>query len=392
MEKISDNLFYCRIWEKDIYLLGTAHVLDKSADEVERYIEELNPDTICVELCEARYNSLKDENRWKNLDIVRVIKEGKGFLLLSNMILSSFQRRVGKDFNTKPGEEMLRAVKIAEEKGKRIGLVDRDVNVTLKRAWNLSKFSDKMKIIEVLFESIFSNEKIEKEEIENLMANGDLISSMMDELATKLPKVKEVLIDERDYYIAKKIAESSGDRVLAVVGKGHINGIIKFLEEGLFERELKEIEEIPPEGKSKKIFPYIFGGTVILLFLLGFLKGARVGMDMLFAWVIASGICTSLFALLVRAHPVTIILSWLAAPIKILMPPVNAGILLAPIEAVLRKPRVIDFENLNNDIMSFKGFFKNRVTKILIVFVAVTVGAIIGHTIAIVWMTKILAS
>ncbi len=386
------NIVHLSIDGKEIYLLGTAHVLEKSKEEVEKYINELDPDTVCVELCEARYNSLKDENRWQNLDIVKVIKEGKAFLLLANMILSSFQKRIGKNLKTKPGLEMMEAIKIAEEKSKKIVLVDRDVNLTLKRAWMLSSFSDKMKILEVLLESIFSNEKIEKEEIENLLENGDLISSMMEELSNKLPKVKEVLIDERDYYIANKIFNAEGEKIFAVVGKGHINGIVKFLENKNFENTVEKLEEIPEKTKLSKLTPYIFGLIIILLFVLGFMKGTKVGVDMLFAWVVASGITTSLAALFVMAHPITILLSWLAAPIKLILPPVSAGIFLAPIEAILRKPRVVDFENLNEDISSFKGFMKNRVTKILLVFAAVTIGAIVGHTIAIVWMTKILAS
>lgn len=386
------NIVHLSINGKEIYLLGTAHVLEKSKEEVEKYINELNPDTVCVELCEARYNSLKDENRWQNLDIVKVIKEGKAFLLLANMILSSFQKRIGKNLKTKPGLEMMEAIKIAEEKSNRIVLVDRDVNLTLKRAWMFSGFSDKMKILEVLLESIFSNEKIEKEEIENLLENGDLISSMMGELSNKLPKVKEVLIDERDYYIANKIFNAEGKKVFAVVGKGHINGIVNFLENKNFENTVEKLEEIPEKTKLSKLTPYIFGLVIVVLFVLGFMKGTKVGIDMLFAWVMASGITTSLAALCVMAHPVTILLSWLAAPIKLILPPVSAGIFLAPIEAILRKPRVVDFENLNEDISSFKGFMKNRVTKILLVFAAVTVGAIVGHTIAIVWMTKILAS
>lgn len=386
------NIVHLSIDDKEIYLLGTAHILEKSKEEVEKYINELDPDTVCVELCEARYNSLKDENRWQNLDIVKVIKEGKAFLLLANMILSSFQKRIGKNLKTKPGLEMMEAIKLAEEKSKRIVLVDRDVNLTLKRAWMLSSFSDKMKILEVLLESIFSNEKIEKEEIENLLENGDLISSMMEELSTKLPKVKEVLIDERDYYIANKIFNAEGEKILAVVGKGHINGIVRFLEKKNFENTVEKLEEIPEKTKLSKLMPYIFGLIIIVLFVLGFMKGTKVGMDMLFAWIVASGITTSLAALCVMAHPLTILLSWLAAPIKLILPPVSAGIFLAPIEAILRKPRVVDFENLNEDISSFKGFMKNRVTKILLVFAAVTIGAIVGHTIAIVWMTKILAS
>ncbi|MGC8769986.1 MAG: TraB/GumN family protein [Brevinematia bacterium] len=386
------NIVHLSIDGKEIYLLGTAHVLEKSKEEVEKYINELDPDTVCVELCEARYNSLKDENRWQNLDIIKVIKEGKAFLLLANMILSSFQKRIGKNLKTKPGLEMMEAIKIAEEKSKRIVLVDRDVNLTLKRAWMLSSFSDKMKILEVLLESIFSNEKIEKEEIENLLENGDLISSMMEELSNKLPKVKEVLIDERDYYIANKIFNAEGEKIFAVVGKGHINGVVNFLENKNFENTIEKLEEIPEKTKLSKLTPYIFGLIIIALFVLGFMKGTKVGVDMLFAWVVASGITTSLAALCVMAHPITILLSWLAAPIKLILPPVSAGIFLAPIEAILRKPRVVDFENLNEDISSFKGFMKNRVTKILLVFAAVTIGAIVGHTIAIVWMTKILAS
>ncbi len=388
---MEENLFHLTIENKEIYLLGTAHVLDKSKEEVEKYIVEIDPDTVCIELCEARYNSLKDENRWKDLDIVKVIKEGKAFLLLANMILSSFQKRIGKNLQAKPGLEMIEAVKLATEKDKNIVLVDRDVNITLKRAWTLSNFSEKMKIIEVLLESIFSNEKIEKDEIESLMKDGDMITEMMNELSNKLPKVKEVLIDERDYYIANKIYNSEGKKILAVVGKGHINGIVKYLEEKRFEKSTKELETIPKSSKLK-IGPYIFGLLLIAIFVLGFMKGTKVGVDMLYAWIIASGITTSIAALLVMAHPITIILSWLAAPIKLILPPVSAGIFLAPIEAILRKPRVIDFENLSEDITTFKGFIKNRVTRILLLFASVTMGAIIGHTIAIIWMTKILAS
>ncbi len=388
---MEENLFHLTIENKEIYLLGTAHVLDKSKEEVEKYIVEIDPDTVCIELCEARYNSLKDENRWKDLDIVKVIKEGKAFLLLANMILSSFQKRIGKNLQAKPGLEMIEAVKLATEKDKNIVLVDRDVNITLKRAWTLSNFSEKMKIIEVLLESIFSNEKIEKDEIESLMKDGDMITEMMNELSNKLPKVKEVLIDERDYYIANKIYNSEGKKILAVVGKGHINGIVKYLEEKRFEKSTEELETIPKSSKLK-IGPYIFGLLLIAIFVLGFMKGTKVGVDMLYAWIIASGITTSIAALLVMAHPITIILSWLAAPIKLILPPVSAGIFLAPIEAILRKPRVIDFENLSEDITTFKGFIKNRVTRILLLFASVTMGAIIGHTIAIIWMTKILAS
>lgn len=391
METFGNNLVYKKLGEKEIYLLGTAHVLDKSIEEVEKSIEEIDPDTVCVELCESRYESLINENRWKNLDIIKVIKEGKGFLLLSNIILSSFQRKIGKNLNSSPGKEMLAAIQIAKEKGKNVELIDRDVNVTLKRAWKLSSFKDKMKIVETLLESIFSNEKIEKADVENLLSSKDMMDNLIKELGDTLPKVKEVLIDERDFYIAEKIKNSNGKKIVAVVGKGHLEGILNFLEHNS-EKTIEDVTYVPENEHTKKLTPYIFGFLIIILFVIGFMKGKKVGMEMLWAWIIASGITTSLSLTSVLAHPITIILSWFAAPIKILLPPVSAGIFLAPIEAFLRKPRVMDFENLNEDITTFKGFLKNRVTKILLVFAAATIGAIIGHTIAIIWMTKILAS
>ena len=137
---------------KEIYILGTAHVLQDSKLEVEQLIAEVDPDAVCVELCESRYNSLKDKNRWKNLDIIKVIREGKGFLLFANMILTSFQKRIGTDLESAPGDEMIAAFEIAEQKGKKVVLADRDINVTLRRAWRLSSFSDKMKIVDALFE------------------------------------------------------------------------------------------------------------------------------------------------------------------------------------------------------------------------------------------------
>ncbi len=394
MENMPQNLSpNCIKIEKDgrsIYILGTAHVLADSKKEVEELIDGIDPDTVCVELCDSRYQSLKDKNRWKNLDIVKVIRQGKGFLLLANMILSSFQKRIGLNLESAPGEEMIAAFQLAEAKNKKVVLADRDINVTLRRAWQLSSFSDKIKIIEVLIEALFSKEEFKKENVAELMDKKDIMNEMMTAFAEKMPRAKEVLIDERDRYLANRIEGAAGKKIVAVVGKGHLDGIRNLIENG-FQYD-PVIEKVPPAGIGGKLIPWLVGLVILALIIAGFMKGGNVGVSMLWAWILCSGICTSIAALAVMAHPVTIISSWLAAPVKLIAPPIGAGLLLAPLEAVLRKPQVKDFENLSSDIQTVKGFFKNRVTKILVVFASVSIGAIVGHTVAIVWIAKILAA
>jgi pheromone shutdown-related protein TraB len=390
MVNLSPNCIRLHVGEKEIYILGTAHVLEESRKEVEELIDSIDPDSVCVELCESRYQSLKDKNRWQNLDIVRVIREGKGFLLLVNMILSAFQKRVGLEMRSAPGDEMITAFRIAEERNKKVVLADRDINITLRRAWKLSSFWDKTKILTVLLEAFFINEDINEENVSELLHGDNMINEMMAEFAKKLPKVKGVIIDERDFYLAHNITTAPGNKIVAIVGKGHLQGIQAAIESK--SNYDPEIETVPPSGIGSKLFPWLIGLVLLSLIVLGFMKGSNVGVSMLWAWIFSSGLCTSLAALAVMAHPVTIISAWLTAPIKLIAPPISAGIVLAPLEAILRKPQVKDLENLNSDIQTFKGFFSNRVTRILIVFAAVTIGAIIGHTIAIIWITKILAS
>ncbi|MGA2141507.1 MAG: TraB/GumN family protein [Brevinematales bacterium] len=389
-ENLSPNCMRIQAGDKDIYILGTAHVLAESRKEVEELIDTVNPDSVCVELCESRYQSLKDKNRWKNLDIIKVIRQGKGFLLLVNMILSAFQKRVGVEMESAPGDEMITAFRIAEEKNKNVVLADRDINVTLRRAWKLSSFWDKMKILAVLMEALFTDEDFNKEDVSELLNGEDMLNEMMRDFANKLPKVKGVIIDERDLYLAHHILTAGGNKIVAVVGKGHLKGIQAAIEKRTDYDPA--IETVPPSGIGAKLIPWAIGLAVLALLALGFMKGSSVGVSMLWAWVLASGLCTSLAALAVIAHPVTIIAAWIAGPVKLIAPPLSAGILLAPLEAILRKPQVKDLENLNNDIQTLRGFFSNRVTKILVVFAAVTIGAIIGHTIALVWIAKILAA
>jgi len=389
MDNIPQNCLYISKGDKEIYILGTAHVLKESKNEVESLIGTVDPDSVCVELCDSRFQSLKDKDRWKNLDIVKVIRQGKGFLLFANMILSSFQKRIGLDLESAPGDEMVTAFTIAEEKGKKVVLADRDINVTLKRAWGLSGFIGKLRILETLLESMFTDEKIGSGEISDLMKGDNMINEMMEVFAAKLPMVKLALIDERDQYIANKILTAEGGKIVAVVGKGHQKGIQKLINEGFVYN--KEIEKVPGPGIISKILPWAICVLILALIVFGFLKGSKTGWEMLWIWVIVSGTSTALVSLISLPHPLTVISSFIAAPIKIFIPTISAGMIMAPLEAVLKKPMVKDFEGLNNDIMTVKGFYRNRLTRVLLVFVTATIGAIIGHTIAIIWIARLLA-
>ncbi|MCR4421068.1 MAG: TraB/GumN family protein [Exilispira sp.] len=385
----NDNIKVIEIKDKKIILVGTAHVIKESVEKVRQAIDEYKPDKIAVELCNSRYSSLQDKNRWEKLDIIKVIKEGKGFLLLATMILSSFQKRIGLDLGSAPGAEMIEAVDIAKEKNIDLILADRDVNVTLKRAWTLSKFKDKIRILEVLIESIFTKEKLSEEDIQNILKDGDLLSTMMNEFAKELPEVKKVFIDERDEYIANKILSSEGKIILAVVGRGHLEGIANKIESG-FEYDYS-IEQVPIKKNNSNLIGWIITLIIIGLFASGFfIKGPKVVLSMLKYWVLISGASCFISSILVLSHPLTILASWIVAPITTLNPTVGAGMFLAIIEATFRKPRVSDFENLTEDIQRFKGYFNNRILHALVVFLGTSIGASIGTFIGIPWITSLL--
>lgn len=383
-----DNVVTLNLDGRIIHILGTAHVLAQSKTEVRELIASVQPDTVCVELCDSRYQSLKNRDRWKGLDILKVIREGKGFLLFANMVLAAFQKRVGVDLESAPGEEMVAAFQTAESMGKTVVLADRDVTVTLNRAWRLSGFRDRMRILEVLLEILFEKDSVEKKDVQQLLEGRDMFNEVMTLFSEKLPQVKKVFLDERDEFIARKILDAPGKTVVAVVGKGHQEGIRARLENRTDYHPA--IETVPPKKIGSKIFPWIVTAAVLALFGLGFLKGGRTGLDMLLTWVLVTGTTTAISALAVLSHPVTILASWLVAPLTTLNPLVGAGMFLSLIEAFFHKPRVRDFESLPDDMTTVKGFFKNRVTKILLVFVATSIGASVGTFVGIPWITALL--
>ena len=362
-------------------LLGTAHISKESIREVRQAIIDEKPDRVCIEIDRARYVSLTSDASWKKLNIVQVLKERKGFLLLANLILASFQKRLGLDLRIRPGAEMLEAINTCKESGIPFSLCDRDIQITLRRAWAKTGFFGKLKMLAVMLASLLTRETLSEEKIEELKNKGAL-QSMMEELANFLPRVKEVLIDERDIFIATKAYHAEGNRVLAVVGAGHVMGILQRLKElhaGIISDDVNPLLSIPPRNFVARSLPWVLPAAIVgAIVASAFLRGSDVTVTNLLRWVILNGSLSAIGALLALAHPFTIILAFAAAPVTSLIPVVGVGLFTGILEALLRKPRVLDFENLLEDIVSLKGFFKNRITHVLIVFLLSNVGSTIG--------------
>jgi len=387
---MSDTITRLQLGDRTFILVGTAHISRHSVEEVERIITEEKPERVCIEIDPSRYRTLTEGAQWSSLDIYRVLKEGKGFLLLTNLVLTSFQRRLGLELGIRPGEEMLAAIRTAESLGIPTALCDRDIQITLRRAWARSSFWGKNKLLAALLSSVFSSEKLTSEQIEELKKKNEL-ESMMEELSGYLPSVKEVLIDERDQYLARNIYAQPEKKILAVVGAGHVPGILQWLESlhrGETSIDTQELEALPPPAKTTKVLPWVFPALIVALIGWGFLRSGWVaGMEMVWIWVLVNGGLAALGSLLALAHPITILASFPAAPIATLNPAIGVGMITGLLEAYFRKPRVEDFERLSEDITSLKGFFRNRVTHVLLVFFFSNIGGMIGNFIALPYLT-----
>jgi len=377
---------------RDIHLIGTAHVSKESIEEVTGAIRVENPGMVCVELDESRYAAITKQDSWEKLDISKVLKEGKGFLLIANLTLSGFQRRLGNELGVKPGEEMIAAVTTAREMGIDFSLCDREIHLTLRRAWACCGLWSKCKLLAALLSSAFTTEKLSSEEIEKLKKASEL-DSMMDELANYLPSVKETLIDERDRYLATKIwkarPKNEAGSTLAVVGAGHLRGIQAWLEKfaGLpeppAESELAELETIPQKTffskAAKWIIPVLIIAFIAAGFLLSFIRGDfSEFQNMLKLWVLWNGSLAALGCVIALGHPLAVLVSFLGAPITSLNPFIGVGILSGLVQAAVRKPRVSDAENISADAASLKGIYRNRITRILLVFFLSSLGSSIA--------------
>jgi pheromone shutdown-related protein TraB len=373
--------------DKEFTLIGTAHVSQQSVDLVRDIIAEEQPDTVSVELCDSRYQTIHQQDRWQNMDIVKVIKQKKAFLLLSNLILAAFQKRIAAKLDIRPGQEMIQAIESAEAIGAQIHLADRDVRITLARTWHQMGWWSRIKLIFQLILSFGDVEEIKAEDVER-MKQQDMLESVLAEVGRSMPTIRKTLIDERDQYLSAKIRMAPGKKIVAVVGAGHMPGILKYWDQDL---NLSPLEQMPPKGRWGRAIKWIIPLAIVSLLIYGFfVGGAKVGAGMLTWWVAANGILAGIGALLALAHPLTIFSSVMAAPLTSLNPMIAAGWVSGLVEAMSRKPKVRDFEHLKDDIQSLKGFWRNKVTRILLVVLFTNLGSTIGTFVAFPMMMRVL--
>lgn len=372
-----DDVHIVHLEDRTFILIGTAHISQESVNLVEKTIIEEQPDGVCIELDEKRYNALVEKKRWQAQDLKEVIRKKQLSTLMINMLMASYQKKLGGQLGVAPGTELLTAAATAEANNIPIFLCDRDVRVTLRRAWKSTSFFKKGYLFAALFASLFDRTEVSEEKL-NELKKKDVLAELMDEMGDSLPDVKRVLIDERDIFLAEKIKSSKGDKIVAVVGAGHISGIIKHLSRDN-NAVMNEINTIPPVSSSFKIIgwtiPVIILGSIALI---GIQKGASVAGANLLYWILANGIPSAVGALLALAHPFTTIGAFAAAPITSLTPVIGAGYVTAFIQVMVCPPVVKEFESVADDMAGISSWWKNRLLRVFLVFILTGLGSAIG--------------
>jgi len=364
--------------DREIVLVGTAHVSKESEDLVRRVIEEDRPDRVCVELDAQRYEALTDRSRWENLDLREILRKRQMSTLLLNLLLASYQRRLGAKLGMLPGAELLAATETAKRLGIPFELSDRPIRITMLRAWRTMSFWEQCKLLAAILEGALGGGGEIDENALRELRRSDVLSEAMNELASYLPRLKTVLIDERDRYMAQSIAQSVGRRVVAVVGAGHLLGIRRALEiEGGV--DLVELSRIPPPSKVGKVFAWGIPVTILgALAWIAFTKGSAVAGQSLLAWILAAGIPSAIGAALALAHPLTILAAFVAAPFTTLSPAIGAGHVTALVQAWAQPPRVRDFHTVIDEAGKLPAWWRNRLLKVLLAFLFPSIGAAIG--------------
>jgi pheromone shutdown-related protein TraB len=371
---VEDNITRINLDGKEYILIGTAHVSKHSAEQVKDVIEAERPDSVCVELDEQRYQTITEGTKWKEMDIIQVIKQKRASLLLMNLAISSFQNRMAKELGIKAGQEMIQGIQSAKEVGANLVLADRNIQITFSRIWGNLGLRGKSMLLTQIITSIFSHDSISEEELEK-MKEQDTINAMLNEFTETFPRLKKPLIDERDQYLAQKIKDAPGEKIVAVLGAAHVPGIKEEIKK---EQDLKKLNAIPPKSKWPKIIGWALPIMIVALILITFIANPTAGLDQSISWILWTGSLSALGTAIAMGHPLTILTAFVAAPFTALHPLLAAGWFAGLAQAYIRRPSVKDFETLSEDVFSVKGFWRNKVSRILLIVVLSNIGASFG--------------
>ncbi len=377
MARSSPEVHVLAVQDKTIILVGTVHVSQESADLVRAVIEEERPDAVCVELDSRRYEALSQQQKWESFDLKEVIRKKQLSTMLANVLLASYQKRLGDQLGVLPGTEMLEAINVAKKHDVPIFLCDRDVRVTMRRAWRSTPFFKKSMLVSSLLLSVFDTKPVSEESLQDLKKQ-DVLSDMMQELGREVPSLKTVLIDERDSYLAEKTLQAEGKTIVSVVGAGHVEGI-KAILQGELRGNLDGMDVIPPVSPVWKwvgwAIPAIIVGSIALI---GYQKGAAAAGDNALFWIVANGVPSGLGALLAWAHPFTIVVAVAGAPFTSLTPVIGVGYVTAFVQAYMQPPIVREFQTVAEDVAIPRRWWQSRLLRVFLAFLFPTIGSVIG--------------
>jgi pheromone shutdown-related protein TraB len=369
---------------REIHIVATAHVSRRSVSEVEQVIDAVRPDTVCVELDATRYESLMDDQRWAKLDLFAVIRERRAAYLLTSIVLVAYQRRIGKRLGVEPGAELRAAVRKAAEVHAELVLADRDIQATLKRSWaNLSR-TEKFKLVELLVLAPFvGEEEVDEEQVERLK-DRDAFNEMLAELARQMPGLKTPLIDERDSYLMSTIAEAPGQRIVAVVGAGHVQGMLANVGKPV---DREALSRLPPPSTLKRLLRWLVPIVALAALVLGYRERQLDGfLQMLLAWAVPTASLSAVATALAGAKIPSVLTALVVSPVTALSPVRATGMVVGSFEAWLRKPTLTDCQTVYDDVATLRGLYRNPLTRVLLVTLAAGVGSVLGAYVAVAWM------
>lgn len=369
-------------------LLGTAHVSEESANDVRQLIDTGRFDAVAIELCDARHHSMANPEAMGEQDLFQVFKQGKAGMVAASLALGAFQQRIAEQSGIQPGAEMRAAVEACQTKQLPLLLVDRDVGITLRRIYRNVPWWQRFSLFTGLIGSVLSRDNVSKEDIEKLK-EGDMLEATFNEFAAQSEALYSPLIRERDRYMALRLAEEAPAGryrdVLVVLGAGHLKGTAEHLEAPLPDKPSEEIatlEATPPPSKLWKLVPWLITALVLVGFAIGFSRNSDLGWQLVTEWFLINGVLSAGATIAALAHPVTVIATFFAAPLTSLNPTIGAGFVAAGVELYMRKPKVRDFSTLRHDVVNLKGWWKNRVSRTLLVFILATLGSAVGTWVA----------
>ncbi|WP_458524455.1 TraB/GumN family protein [Onishia taeanensis] len=368
-------------------LLGTAHVSAESAAEVRELIRSGEFDAVAIELCASRHHSLVEPDALANQDLFQIFRQGKAGMVAASLALGAFQQRVAEQSGIEPGAEMRAALEETDGAGLPLLLIDREVGVTLKRIYANVPWWQRFGLFSGLLGSVISRQEVSAADIERLK-EGDVLESTFNDFAEQSERLYDPLIRERDRYMALRLEEQAPAQyrnVLVIIGAGHLKGMAEHLEGELppSPRDEREtLEQTPARSKVWKVLPWMITALVLAGFALGFSKDTGLGWQLVGEWFLINGILSGLGAAIALGHPVTVIATFFAAPLTSLNPTIGAGFVAAGVELAMRKPKVRDFSSLRHDVATPKGWWKNRVSRTLLVFLLATLGSAAGTWIA----------